>query len=235
MRRQEHIMKQFIDAGRSHMMTLRVRRVHVIATPIDMTTRAFHSFITSILLLLLAGCAGKGEKTIIVRKNSVTNDFVLNACLDAGYIVNGYPSKTTTTDQFCGRIEITSPTGVKLGEGFVQDGVLSGPFVSLHTNGEISSFEYYRNGKRQAVSVDLSMHKDILRTTSFTGGEKSGYEIYWNTNGLLEMRIKWKLGKPSEVSVFKGGEEAERFVGTNATLFLRDRFWKRDWPTNVLP
>jgi hypothetical protein len=149
-------------------------------------------------------------------------DLLLKAYVDDGATVTlslRFSGKDSVLD---GPFRIIDRSGALLVSGAYSNGGWQGDLTSFHTNGVLSSREYYLDGKPEGVHLWYGLTGQPLRLTTFKSGEKNGPERYWSSNGALLSRLEWKQGHPIWLELYEKGQ-TNRLTGDPLIKYFREK------------
>ncbi len=167
------------------------------------------------------------EGTLETPKNLTSGYYVLDPLLTA-YVSNGanvtYSVKTTAQgSRLHGVFLVTDKRDTRLFQGHYKNGQLHGEYRGFHPNGVLESIGHYNEGRMEGIERYWDTRGGVIRTANYVRGEKEGLESYYSAKDKVSLRIKWKNGEPTEITLFDNGKKSKTLTGDGALQFLKHK------------
>jgi antitoxin component YwqK of YwqJK toxin-antitoxin module len=183
------------------------------------------------LNLLFGGWLFPVKVTNVTKESSWLKDIYIMGLIEDGYRVNCHKKRNGFKNwELDGNFQVFNREGIKIIKGTYKNGLLHGPIIEWHDNGQIAQKEEWHHGIRINQTVNWDEKGNKIREVNFSDGRKSGQEIYWNSDGTIYRIFHWRKQGVEKIELYEKGIFKEALVGEVAKKLIRKK--AKEWREN---
>ena len=139
-------------------------------------------------------------------------DPLLGAYLEEGCTISVSINADGEKPLLNGNFRVISDEGNIVMEGTYNKNRFEGDLKVFGTSGALFALERYKNGRLAGERIEWDEAGDVRIVTPYDDGEKTGIERYF-ANGIVQREIVWQKGTPSEIRLFRDGNQIGSLSG----------------------